>query len=271
MVEKDHSGSFVSRAKDPVALRTCRESRNAVIDLYPLCFGSVWHPFKTRFNFSLDTLCPDYNISQSDITLLFTTVKDEVYHLKYLALDYGYIDPRGSSFVEELRQAVQRLKGLKEVCGILDMGLITNWNISCGENHELEFHEDIPEAFRHPDTDPTRILPMEDRVKAELANWEAPATSIVFGWRRCLAAERALKAGKIERFQEKICHDQKICYTDMDSETNSMILKNEQISVETSIFTRFSTPYSIDHPQSTCYGQEHGSFLSTPALPRSIQ
>lgn len=63
IVELDHrwdedSGWWLygTRTPTPIALRLCRESRNAVISLYPLCFNSKAFPSTIRFNLELDTL-----------------------------------------------------------------------------------------------------------------------------------------------------------------------------------------------------------------------
>lgn len=47
---------YYSRATLPTALQTCRDSRDAVLPFYPLCFASRTHEPKTRFNLSIDTL-----------------------------------------------------------------------------------------------------------------------------------------------------------------------------------------------------------------------
>ena len=46
----------------PITLEICRDSRAAVIHLYPLCFGTFWYPPITRFNFVLDAIYLDYDI-----------------------------------------------------------------------------------------------------------------------------------------------------------------------------------------------------------------
>jgi hypothetical protein len=47
---------YYSRAKIPPALHVCGHSRDAVIGLYPTCFGSWLYPKRVMFNFSIDTL-----------------------------------------------------------------------------------------------------------------------------------------------------------------------------------------------------------------------
>lgn len=56
-----HNKYFFSAAKLPVALQICQESRVAIINYYPLCFGSIFKKPTIRFHFGLDTLffCDD--------------------------------------------------------------------------------------------------------------------------------------------------------------------------------------------------------------------
>lgn len=89
IVELEYCASgFFELYSDPPALLVCQDSRNAVIDQYPLCFGTTTQPARTRFNFALDTLYIDYYNIEERITLLFAIFKDhEISGLQRFAID----------------------------------------------------------------------------------------------------------------------------------------------------------------------------------------
>ncbi len=74
-VSYDSSDGFSSNVAHPIALEVCHESRNAVINNYPLCFGSIFHPAKIRFNFATDVLYVD-NCIEDDVAHLFSTFRE---------------------------------------------------------------------------------------------------------------------------------------------------------------------------------------------------
>ena len=59
----------------PTALITCKGSRSAVIESYPLCFGSILHPEAARFSFEIDTLYFDCRL-KNYIGHFFGLLKD---------------------------------------------------------------------------------------------------------------------------------------------------------------------------------------------------
>jgi hypothetical protein len=74
-VAYDSYDGFTSNIPHPTALEVCQESRNAVINSYPLCFGSIFHPAKIRFNFAIDILYID-NCIEEEVAHLFSTFRE---------------------------------------------------------------------------------------------------------------------------------------------------------------------------------------------------
>ncbi|KAI6712168.1 hypothetical protein JHW43_005299 [Diplocarpon mali] len=86
----DDIDGFTSRAADPKALRVCRESRELIIPLYPLCFGTFFHPARTRFNFENDTLFIGSDMEDTIPHLFGTFTQKEISCLRFLALENCY-------------------------------------------------------------------------------------------------------------------------------------------------------------------------------------
>lgn len=182
--EEDPEG-FCSRAPYPPALELCQESRNAVINSYPLCFGSIFFPAIVRFNFALDTLFID-NELEENLPHLFSTFKDaEINGLRYLALDEYYIfDYRldEDKLGEGLHRALKTLKSLKEIQLVFDVESLASMTLGCDEGHKKILYDELPKELSHINFDP--LPTMEQFEKRGITVWDGPCRP-VYGWRRC--------------------------------------------------------------------------------------
>jgi len=86
-IEFKEARGFYTRVGTPVALRVCRDSRDAVISSYPVCFGNIMFEPRTIFNFSLDTLYIDNNFQGQTLHLLGSLSATEISKLQRLAID----------------------------------------------------------------------------------------------------------------------------------------------------------------------------------------
>lgn len=77
---------FYSRAKTPVALRTNRDSRHAVLKLYPSCFGNIIYKPNIVFNFSLDTLYFDHRLERQLVHFLVGMAQHERKRIQSIAI-----------------------------------------------------------------------------------------------------------------------------------------------------------------------------------------
>jgi hypothetical protein len=183
----DLPDGFYSTALYPVALTVCQESRKALLPHYALCFGTIFHPPKTRFNFSLDTLYLD-NSFEEDVPHLFGAMGErELKGLRYVALDsyFNGSDNNGEfEFVVHLRRAMRCLKSLRELQIVFDVQVMTNRTLGCGqEDHAMEIHEFLPKELQLPQLK-ISALP-EDIELDEVELWKVPKVKPVYGWRRC--------------------------------------------------------------------------------------
>jgi hypothetical protein len=97
---------FYTRASAPVALKACANSRKAVINSYPLCFGSRLHSPHIVFNFSLDTLYFDNTIQARVTQFLVAMSKTEIENVQFIAVDVLIDHLEGRAYIDELRDRV---------------------------------------------------------------------------------------------------------------------------------------------------------------------
>jgi hypothetical protein len=147
-----NAGGFFSDIIDPPALRVCQGSRNAVIDLYPRCFGAFYRPPRTRFNLALDTLYLSEEVEKNDkkILLLFAGFRDlEISGLQYLALDPINICLRWHGEVFDcMLRAVSGLRGLNElIIPWSSMHLVNRLPEPLHKAGSLEFLDTLPEEL----------------------------------------------------------------------------------------------------------------------------
>jgi hypothetical protein len=125
ILASDISTGFYSQAAPPAALHVCRESRQAVEALYPICFGSFLQPERVRFNFDLDILYLDTSQEEEGLRHFFGILKEiELARLKYVAIDEGYfidevVDIRLTKAA--LKRALKAMTGLKEIIVVRDI------------------------------------------------------------------------------------------------------------------------------------------------------
>lgn len=129
-IEFSESRGFYTRVATPLSLRVNQDSRNAVLLLYPTCFGNPLYESRIVFNFELDTLLLPAHI-QFHTHHLFATFKPQEWaRLQYLAVaadinedwsEYGQGEPCLQPPVCVLEKAVKSLTSLKELLIVFDV------------------------------------------------------------------------------------------------------------------------------------------------------
>ena len=182
----DSEEGFLSKVDSPIALQVCQESRTHLLHNYPLCFGSIYHPAKIRFNFSIDTLYLDNTIEEEMAHVFSTFREQEISSLKYLAVDNFY----GSTPIEDdydpyegLKRAVKCLRGLKELLVVFHVDNLSTRIITCGGDHNLSLFDKLPADLDHPKFELPSLsaLSLDDYESWELNVPSRP----IYGWRRC--------------------------------------------------------------------------------------
>ena len=118
-IEFQEARGFYTRVGTPVALRVCRDSRNAVILSYPVCFGNILFEPRTAFNFSLDTLFIGNSIQEQTLHLLAGLNAKELSQLKSLAVDtelnfnFEYGGDTEIDYIKAVKKAAQSMTSLK--------------------------------------------------------------------------------------------------------------------------------------------------------------
>jgi len=189
---------FYSRVKTPVALRVCRDSRDAVGHLYPLRFGSAVDDLATTFNFSLDTLYFDGIIGEHVIHFLALLKEEELSQIRYLAFDHlineylEYVEAYNHDNFALLRKAARAMPELKEVLVVYKLD-------ECHHEHgfpdgtgTIQLYEKFPwdiyeymhcEGYHLDDEDgesECQELPNSEHL---VAGFAAPKTGSIWGWR----------------------------------------------------------------------------------------
>lgn len=117
---RSHNAAFRALVNNLPVLEVCRDSRAAVIQLYPLSFGTFWYPPPTCFNSDMDTIYLDYDIAK-ELAFFFTFLSQfELSRIRYFALDMSlFIDERYfSSGYDGIYQETS-LRGLESVVNVL--------------------------------------------------------------------------------------------------------------------------------------------------------
>ncbi|KAL2061896.1 hypothetical protein VTL71DRAFT_7274 [Oculimacula yallundae] len=190
---------FFTRVPTPMALRVCRDSREAVNSLYPRCFGNVLYEPKIVFNFTLDTLYIDQNLQNQALHFLASLSTEEVAKIRYLAVD-NYINEDweyGGSIEWDLLKVFNKLASnmpaLQEYrlvrnlvfCsddevqeGIGPMHLYEEWPLEiwrqhcCDHDHFIDYESDDEcDCDTPPDT------------TKETAGLKIPKMGAIWGWR----------------------------------------------------------------------------------------
>ncbi|KAK2628214.1 hypothetical protein QTJ16_002860 [Diplocarpon rosae] len=185
-LDYDDIDGFTPRAADPKALRVCRESRELIIPLYPLCFGTFFHPARTRFNFVNDTLFIGSDMEDTIPHLFGTFTHSEISGLRFLALESCYNehieDANGATLTFQLLNLVKQLPSLRELLIVHDIEEMIDRSLDCAEGHTMELHDSPPPAFNHP---AVYVDPLPDEENSLLKRWPVAKCRPVYGWRRC--------------------------------------------------------------------------------------
>jgi hypothetical protein len=204
-ISYDSDDGFLSNVCPPTALEVCQESRNHLLNNYPLCFGSIYHPAKIRINFSIDTLYMDSSMEE-DMAHLFSTFRDrEISGLKYLALDTYYGNaPTDDDFdpFEGVQRAVKSLTGLREMLVVFHVDNLSPRIISCGGDHNLSLFDKLPPDLEHSKFELPSLSALSLK---DFEDWELQVPfRPIYGWRRCpdkddiMASPRAFFGGDFD-------------------------------------------------------------------------
>ncbi|KAE9363578.1 hypothetical protein N431DRAFT_448166 [Stipitochalara longipes BDJ] len=104
----------------PSALEIYQDSRAAVIQHYPLCFGTFWYPPQIRFNFSLDIIYLDFAIAD-ELPFFFAILsRIELAGLRYLAFDMTlFVDDEYISAGDNYHYQDKLLQGLRRLGNVI--------------------------------------------------------------------------------------------------------------------------------------------------------
>ncbi|KAE8443890.1 hypothetical protein EG329_001299 [Mollisiaceae sp. DMI_Dod_QoI] len=126
-----HGICYYSPAPLPVALLVCRDSRNAVDALYPLCFATATSGPATRFNMSIDILYLDYffdelwhgSYNKPVFTFLESLSPMEATRLENIALGQilGYPLGPPKEYWTKLGRSIERFTGLVNILTVHDL------------------------------------------------------------------------------------------------------------------------------------------------------
>ncbi|TVY17183.1 hypothetical protein LARI1_G003841 [Lachnellula arida] len=180
---------FTSLAEPPVALRVCKESRELVIDLYPLCFGSIYHPAHTRFNLSMDILVLGSDFEDFIPHFLGILNERELSKLRYLAIESDILTVFPFRDMKTpLKRALANFSGLKELLIVQDVAEMKPL-IHTDEDSFMTIYEELPTEIEgckelHTGTEAISWLPTQELLD-EMEVWSTPKCHPVYGWRRC--------------------------------------------------------------------------------------
>jgi 2EXR family len=185
-INYDVQDGFLSSVDPPIALAVCQESRNRLLNNYPLCFGSIYHPPKIRFNLSIDTLYMDSRMEE-EMAHVFSTFRDrETSCLRYLALDTYYgnapMDEDYDPF-EGVKRAVRSLSGLRELLVVFHVDNLSPRIIGCGGDHSLSLFDKLPSDLAHPKFELPSLSTLSLK---DFDDWKLRIPfRPIYGWRRC--------------------------------------------------------------------------------------
>lgn len=198
-VRFNRTHGFFTPIKIPVALRVCKDSRDAVKNLYPLCFGTVVHEPAIVFNFSMDTMYLDADLGPEVVPFIYSWKGFEAQNIQSLAVD-RYLDDyieewgSGSDFegIKVIQQATHHMPALKEV--FLVVKLDDFWHDhgfpeGDGDIVLMEsFSHDLQQYMYHEcwhldDEDGESECQELPDLEPFLKNFQAPVKSAIWGWR----------------------------------------------------------------------------------------
>lgn len=198
---------YVAHAPLPVALQTCKDSRYAVLGLYPLCFPSETNDAGIRFNFSLDTLYINDDLDLVYHRFMGMLQPTEVSSIKYLALcdSAGYREHSEAwdEYWEHLGKSIKNLPALKEFTIVVDalapvdiddlpqshpaVEVVERYYKGEDVTRAIMFSEEYPDEIRR------RVQIPEDELDDEIFSqhpeqnsWVQERARLVWGWRGAL-------------------------------------------------------------------------------------
>jgi hypothetical protein len=183
---------YRSLCEIPPALIVCQESRNAIIRDHPLCFSSVFSTAGTRFNFAIDTLLFNKQISWGGIAWFLKGLKEkELSAIKYLAVYYQLTGPSSAynmyvqnQLLSMAKEAVERLPALTdlfvvfEVVDFMVKPRRCNCKTICGMGVG---HYTLVNGERDNLADK-----LDSWLQFDLWKNHLPAISPISGWRKCM-------------------------------------------------------------------------------------
>ncbi|KUJ15140.1 uncharacterized protein LY89DRAFT_750399 [Mollisia scopiformis] len=165
-VELNSRKGFYTTTRNPIVMEVSRDSRNAVLHLYPKCFGSLWYPKCTRFNMAIDTLYIGSGLCKV-VPLFFGILsKEERHGIQYLAFNRHDFDCNcldlenilsGPGFLKRLKHVIEHMKSLREVLMVepiecwfdTEIQGFGQWIVHSDPSfsNEISLHDTIPGIF----------------------------------------------------------------------------------------------------------------------------
>jgi len=178
------NNGFKSSSRLPVALQICQESRSRVLDQYPFCFGSLFHPGNIRFSFALDTLYIPGAVTW-DVNHLLGILKNlELLSIKRLAISANVL-PSGAvpneTFRAAVKRAVEKFTGLEELLIVFDYA---EMNPRMAEAGEISLFDKVPHEFSYFTSRPVQLPNAAEWRSLGYDLWSVPTCRPVCGWRR---------------------------------------------------------------------------------------
>jgi len=178
---------FASTTELPAVLTLCKESREAVLWLYPLSFGSLVYPPRTRFNFRLDTLYLGREL-QDELDHFFGTLKEqELKTIRFLAINSDLMHWRrevlGDDTLDVIGRPLKHLTALKECIFVHDVCLLDmTGDLVFNVKDPIQLFNQLPEALRVLGLMEISILPEIPEInlrgveRREVYSWRKPLT-----------------------------------------------------------------------------------------------
>lgn len=198
-IEYNTTHGYYTRVKTPAALSVCKDSRDAVKFLYPLCFGSVVYEATIVFNFSIDTLYIDSELGHELVPFIFGLNKHEADNLQFLAIDRFLEDYLEATEYESLfdpipllQKATRSMPALKEVRAVVKLDDYWHEHGIPEGNGPIELSEHMPDIVHAYINHEEIHLDDEDGMSecGELPNaddwlelFQAPTKSAIWGRR----------------------------------------------------------------------------------------
>ena len=184
--ERYDEKSYRCSSRTPSVLSVSRDSRAAVIELYPYCFSSRSKVPAIRFNFALDTLFIAGLFDGTALHLLDILTDKELSSIRHVAVDEicGYDDQDDNAqpiFWSNLKKSMDAFTGLEDLLIVLDVFAYTETLPDFQYNDDefeylCEFYDEFPqELVQGPN--PVAVFQLID-------TWTNPKLKLVWGWRR---------------------------------------------------------------------------------------